>query len=87
MFFLFAVCVVLARSLGLVVSLHMFAGGCDSLVGVGLRRERDEGYVGDLVHGLSAYLGDMFAGGDRYEEQGRCDFEQPWSRYISPRSN
>jgi hypothetical protein len=57
----------------------MVSSGCDGLVGVGLRGERDEGDVGDLVDGLAAYLGDLFAIGYGDEEVRRSDFEKTWS--------
>jgi hypothetical protein len=56
--------------------LNVFAGGCDGLVGVGLRGERYEGDIGDLVDGLAADLGDLFPGGYGDEEEGSRDFEQ-----------
>jgi hypothetical protein len=61
-----------------VVSLDVFAGGCDGLVGVGLGGERYEGDVGDFVDGLAADLCDLFAGGYGYEEERGCDFEQAY---------
>jgi hypothetical protein len=56
----------------------MVSGGCDSLVGVGLRSKRDESDIGDLVDGLAAYLRDLFAVGYRYEEVGSRDLEKAW---------
>jgi hypothetical protein len=58
------------------VALCVFAGGCDSLVGVILRGEWDKGYIGNLVDGLATNLGDLLAARDGYEEEGSRDFEE-----------
>jgi hypothetical protein len=62
----------------------MFVGRGNGLGGVGLRGERDEGDVGDLVDGLAANLRDLLARGYRDEEEGSRDFEEAW-RLLVPR--
>jgi hypothetical protein len=57
------------------VSLYVFASGCDGLVGVVVRSERDEGDIGDLVDGLAADLCDLFAARYGYQEEGSRNFE------------
>jgi hypothetical protein len=54
----------------------MLASSCNSLVGICLRGKRNEGDIGDLVDGLAADLGDLFAATDGDEEDGSSNFEK-----------
>jgi hypothetical protein len=76
--FALAVGVVGARGLRLAVALGVFARRGDGPAGLLLRGEGDEDDVGDLVDGLAADLGDLFAAGDGDEEDGGCDFEEAY---------
>lgn len=62
--------------LSLPPTVHMLTGRLNGAFSVGLRGQRDEGNVGDLEDGLSAYLGHQFPVTDGDEKEGGCDLEQ-----------
>ena len=65
--------------MSLVTTFQLFARSGNGLVCIGLRREGDEGDVGDLVDGFAADVGDLFAIAYRYEEVGSRNLEKTWS--------